>query len=230
MLFASHLSHLRGCAQRCLAELVIALQCDGRVLPIVSVPAEGELSVELERHGVSCHVVPTPLWTPWDRSIFTGRFPGESTLRRVRRSLALLARSRPYSALVRRIDPDVVVTNTVTTPTPAIVAAAQGVAHCWWIHEVGAPDHLRFLLGVRTSQRLIGALSARVIVNSQAVAHHYRRRVGSHKIRVIMPDVPRLKATENRVEPGELRVLSLGAQSRAKGTELALHALSMLQH
>ena len=223
-LFASHGSRLFGGAELYLFELVRALAQTERVYPVVSVPQQGEFTDALARADIPFIVVPTPQWTPSDPRAFDGTHPW----RRAHLTASLLVRVLVYAAVIRATRPNVVVTNTATIPTPALACALLRKPHIWLLHEIVTLDHhFPYLLGERVSQHLIGRLSVLVIANSSAVRQHFAPGVPLSKSRVIHPSVS-AGARENRMTPGELRVLLLGNQTATKGTELAVRAVARL--
>ena len=169
-------------------------------------------------------VVPTPRWTPSDPKAFEGIHPWHYA----RLTTSLLIRVLLYAAVIRATRPNVVVTNTATIPTPALASALLRKPHIWLLHEFVTLDHhYPYLLGERVSQHLIGRLSVAVIANSSAVRQHFVPGVPLSKSRVIYPGISAC-APENRIAPGELRVLLLGNQTATKGTELAVRAVARL--
>ena len=229
VLFASHGSTLLGGAERCLLELVLALAETGRVRPTVSVPRRGKLTDALSRAGVPVRVVPTPAWAPLDATALEGPHRWSAPFRRVSLGTGVLVGLPSYVSVVRDTRPDVVVTNTATIPTPALACGLLRTPHVWLLHEFVTLDHhLPYLLGEHFSQRLIGRLSAAVVANSSAVRQHYAPRVPLSKSRVIYYGVPACRVQENRLTSGQLRVLLLGRQNSAKGTDLAVRAVAQL--
>jgi glycosyltransferase involved in cell wall biosynthesis len=229
--FASHGGTVSGGAERTLLEVVLALAADGRVEPLVTVPATGPLAVALREGGIRVMVVPTPMWTPYRQRFFSA----PTLVGRLRRRTRVTGRTVRYSGAWLRVllaeRPDVVVTNTVTAASPALAAKVLGIPHVWMIHEFLTLDHgLEYALGEPLSQRAIGALSARVVVNSQAVAMHFSPRVHRRKLIVAYPPVNSRPVALNDVESKQLRLLLLGRQTRSKGSALAIQALGLLRH
>lgn len=228
--FASHGETVSGGAERSLLEVVLALAADGRVEPTVTVPEEGPLAAALREGGIRVMVVPTPLWTPYG----PGFFAAPTRAGRVRRRARVMARTVRYSGawlrMLRAERPDVVVTNTVTPASPALAAKALGIPHVWVVHEFLTLDHgLDYALGEPASQRLVGALSARVMVNSEAVGRHFSPRVPARKLVVAHPAVDARTVAPNDVESEPLRLLLLGRQTRSKGSVLAIEVLGRLR-
>lgn len=229
-LFASHGSTLQGGAEQTLLELSVALEADGRVSPVVTVPARGALSQALAEGGVATRVVETPLWTPFSLTPFGASTPLGRIKRRAQAvGETVMAAGGPWRRLLREVQPDVVVTNTVAIASPAFSACLVGLPHVWWIHEFTGDGHaLHFPLGNGATYRIIGALSDRVIVTSRAVESAVSPPISEDRITVIHPTVP--SPPDQRREPrgAGLRLLVLGAQHRHKGGQLAIEALARL--
>jgi glycosyltransferase involved in cell wall biosynthesis len=226
-LFASHEAGLGGGATRALFELCEALHQDGRVEPIVVTPQSGALSDALDRAGVRNIVLPVPSWTPYVLAAPAG--PLREMPRRVRALVRVVAALPSWRRALRHERPSVVVTSTATTPVAALACGLLRIPHVWWVQELVSAEHgLRYALGAPLSQRLISGLSAVVVTNSQSVARHFARAVHARKLRVVQLAVPGMQVGPNRIAAGSLRLLSLGRQSRGKGTELAVRALGAL--
>jgi len=229
VLFASHGTTLLGGAERCLLELVRALAETGRVRPTVSVPRRGKLTDALSRAGVPIVVVPTPAWAPLDSTALEGPYAWSAAFRRASLGTAVVMGVPSYASVIRATRPDVVVTNTATIPTPALACRLLRKPHVWLLHEFVTLDHhLPYLFGEHLSQQMIGRLSAAVVANSSAIRQYYAPRVPLSKSRVIYYAVPGCQVQDNRLTPGQLRVLLLGRQNAFKGTDLAVRAVAQL--
>jgi Glycosyl transferase 4-like domain len=137
-----------GGAELSLLELIDSLRADGRVGPIVTVPGSGDMASAIEQLGIRWISRPAPRWVPFDPTTVTRR------LWRVRMTLATMKQIPAWVALLRTERPDVVVTNTATTPVAAVASRLVGIPHVWWVHEFVASDHgLSYALGERFSQR-----------------------------------------------------------------------------
>ena len=142
-------------------------------------------------------------------------------------ALASVRQIPTWVALLRRERPDVVVTNTATTPVAAVASRLVGIPHVWWVHEFVTSDHgLSYALGEQFSQRAIGWLSRLVVVNSQALSDYYAARIPRRKLRVVYYAIDAPHVGTNRIQPGSLRLLLLGRQTPSKGSELAVRALA----
>ena len=68
-----------------------------------------------------------------------------------------------------------------------------------------------------------------MLVVSHAVEQHFASRIPAEKLRVVYPGIAAPRVAENPIAPGRLRVLSLGRQTSAKGSETALRALAAVE-
>jgi glycosyltransferase involved in cell wall biosynthesis len=226
VLIASHSAGLRGGAERCVLELATALRDDGRVEPIVTMPMRGELTKALERDKITTRLMPTPTWLidpspPWPQDPF----------RAGRRLKRLGNASRPvrlWTNMLRAVAPDVVMSSTTVSPTPALASRRAHLPHVWWVHEFTTLDHdKRYAVGEPIAQRLMGRLSDAVAVNSRSVAAHYSPPIPDRKMRTVELAVEPRPVKPNSAESGSLRVLMLGRKAPAKGSEIALRALAL---
>jgi len=231
--FASHSSSMTGGAERSLLDIAVALRQDGRVDPVVTVPAAGSLSAALRAGSIVTVELPAPWWTwrpvgPDDSRPSTGALLLDS-LRRGRAVTATARAAAPWLRWLRAERPDVVVTNTAVTPAPAFACALAAVPHIWWIHEFVTKDHgLSYVLGEAVSQRLIGSLSKLVVANSGAVQNYYSPPIQRGKIRLVYQGVRTPVAGRNALNPTGLRALLLGRLTPAKGVSQAIEAVGIL--
>jgi glycosyltransferase involved in cell wall biosynthesis len=228
LVIASHSGGLRGGAERCVLELAAALHLDGRVEPTVTVPMRGELSSALERANVPWCLAPMPTWLvdtspPWPRDPFRAA-------RRAKRGMSARAEATPWSTMLRESKPDVVMSSTTTSPTPALASRRTGIPHIWWIHEFTTlAGQKRYAVGEPLAQRLIGRLSSRVAVNSRAVARYYSPPIPPEKLRIVELGVDAPAVAPNCVDRDRLRLLMLGRKDRAKGCETAVRSVALLR-
>jgi glycosyltransferase involved in cell wall biosynthesis len=223
VLLANSGSEFVGGSEHSLLGLVRQFVRSDDVHAIVTVPRAGSLSRAVEEAGGEWRAVPTARWTPFDPHTF------RSKLWRARMIGAGLQDVPAWTRLIRQTDADVVMTNTITSPVPAVASKVARVPHVWCIREFASLDHdLRYALGEPVSQRLIAWLSAAVVANSRAVAAHYSPPVRADRMHVIFPGISVPPVTPNRIEHGELRILFLGRLTTQKGTEVAVRAAAAL--
>lgn len=142
-------------------------------------------------------------------------------------------------AAIARLEPDLVLTNTMVVPWGAVGAAIHGVPHAWFVREFGAADHgMHFVGGEAATLTDIGRLSLAVFANSRAVADYLQPAMPEHEISVTYPTVDSawlLEAVTRPVPlepfPGEadLRVAVVGRLTPTKGQWRVVEAVGRLR-
>ena len=220
VLWASHTGQIGG-AELCLLEGATAVRDRGAEVVVV-VPEEGPLAERLRAAGVEVIVFPYVRWSHPRPSI-----PG-----RLLRVIKHAWSAGLFRSVIHRVRPDVVVTNTITIPVPALAARLAGVPHVWYIHEYGDIDHrLTFDYGVRASLRVVEALSDGVIVNSAAVKRHFSRFLVRTPVDLVHYAVP-LRRAGGEAGPAcdaGFSMVLVGRKQPGKRQEDAVRALGLLR-
>lgn len=210
----SHSAWMGG-AERCLLELVAAVAATpGREVSAV-LPDDGPLRAALEDAGAPVTVAAARWWA---------RDPAEGPPRPDPRGAVRTARA------LRRLRPDVVLSNTLVHPPGALAAAALRLPHLWWVHEFGDRDHgFRFLLGARATRRALGALSRAVLHSSDAVGRTLAPHVPAARLRRLdYPGPPRDATCPAPRAPGPARLAIVGRVRPSKGQADAVRAVARL--
>jgi glycosyltransferase involved in cell wall biosynthesis len=220
VVWVSHDATVVGGAQRSLLELVGRLADRGNLELLVVVPDVGPLSRAIEERGIGLGVVTLPRWT------IVGRRRRGRLVAATRWVLAV----RPAWRLLRSLRPDVVVTNTVTTPSVAVAARLLGRPHVWVVRELlGVHPHgLSLALPRSLAATLMGRTSTCVVANSPTCAASLSTWVRHAPIEVIEPGcvIPvRAEARPVRDAHTPLRVLHLGRLSAEKGVPTIIRAV-----
>lgn len=219
--FISH-SAKRGGGELSLLDLIDALSQRG-IQSVCVLPDHGPLEELLAEQNVNTVVVRYRQWIHRGKPFF----------KRVRRVLlGHLPASFRLAAAIKRLDCDVVYTNTVATGVGAVAARIAGKPHIWHIREFGYDDHrVLFDLGESVSRKLIGRLSAACIANSRAVADDYRPFLGGTELNVIYNsvEVPALEDKPLTDSPWRhddaIRCAVVGTLAPGKGQEDAVKAM-----
>lgn len=224
VLLVSH-SQKTGGAERCLLEAAVGLKQRGIHVKVL-IPSEGPLSEELRRTSVDYLATPFPWWV-----YFKVKRPG--ALRRTRRILALLWYSIRVLKIVRKENPDVVLTNTLCVPVAAVACKILNKKHVWYIHEYGEEDHgLVFDLGFFISSKIISSTAHHVFVNSMAIREKFSRYIPEEKFAVVQYDIPKpeTQASITTAIPPDKTVnfLLVGQINSNKGQLDAVQALAIL--
>lgn len=223
VLWFSHSALMFG-AERAFLEGVKCLRMRPEIDIHAVLPTEGRLRNEVERLGAPTYVRPYSWW------LSPTALPPH---RRIRSFLKFCSEARGLLPLLEAITPDLVMTNTIATPSAAIASGIKRIPHLWYIHEFGEEDHgFTFGLGRRPSLALMRFLSRRFIVNSQAVLEKYRTLLSADRIDKIYyaVDVPPCTDQPLRSNSGRLRILLAGSKTEGKGQEDAILASRLLRN
>lgn len=165
------------------------------------------LDVELDHYSLPYTVIPRVRW--WDTS-------------RVEQVHDLQA----LESLLRRLRPDVALTQSAVVPQLAIAARARNIPHVWYLHEFGDIDHdLELPSTPRQWGDFVKEHSGAVLANSTAVRDHFfdePARVDVVPYSIHMPQRG-LPTTQVGHRIGVVATLHPG-----KGQELAIRAVSQL--
>jgi glycosyltransferase involved in cell wall biosynthesis len=218
--FISHDSAAGG-AERALLELIDGLLERGVTCSVV-LRKRGWLAEELHRRGVTFAFIP---YRGWISVRPRGRLL----------NLFALVMVLPVLAQLRRWGVDVVLTNTSVIPVGALAAFLLRKPHIWHIHEFCKKEYgSTFDLGTRLTIKMIGRLSAFVIVNSKAIAAYYAQFIPQHQIRMIYQavNVQARCGADKVLKPlgrlGSVKLVLVGAIQEGKGQTDAVQALAQL--
>ncbi|MGB6680380.1 MAG: glycosyltransferase, partial [Candidatus Bathyarchaeia archaeon] len=157
----SHSAQLGG-SERSLLELVTELIKDYGAICYVVLPREDPLKQKLEETKASVFTVDYSWWCD------TISLPQEDIDRKLHRSLRnvlTFARER-----LNQLNPDVILTNTITIPWGATTAYFLGKPHIWYIREFGVLDHgLKFFQPFNIILDFIRNSSNIILTNSSSV-------------------------------------------------------------
>jgi len=215
----SHSSAKGGGERSFLETIRVLLERDVRCVALL--PRDGPLARDLRALNVEVAVLPYRWWVGPE---------GGPLWRRAARLLWNLLCTAPAYLRVRRWDPDLVYSNTLTVPVGAFAAALARRAHVWHIRELGH-EHNRmvFDLGERTALRVMDALSVSILTTSHCVARRFLPAFGREKVNVLYQAVePDPGPPDERPRRG-FRCVAVGSISPAKRQEEAIEAVAMLR-
>jgi glycosyltransferase involved in cell wall biosynthesis len=221
ILLLSHGSTLEG-AERSLLEAVQALVNLGEDVHVV-VPSAGLLVQKLRDANATIHFLATPWWVQ--------EFRGQSNI--IERLYEYVKAVLKLVKILRKVKPDIVITNTIVIPCGAIASWLVGVPHIWYIREFLEEDHgWKFEFGRQFSIRCVNALSLRVIANSETVRKRYSDRILPSKISVVYNAVNLEKELPSytliKKQDGIFYAALVGRKSLGKGQEDAIKAIEIL--
>jgi len=161
VLFFSHSAQLSG-SERCLLELVTELVQDHGVVCSVVLPDDGPLRKKLEEVGASTLIFEYDWW--YDSTLSSD----DEVTRQLNRSFKTTLEKIKVN--VEKINPDIIVTNTIVIPWGAMIASILNKPHVWFVHEFGRLDHgLEFYLPFQEILNIIRDSSNLILTNSNAV-------------------------------------------------------------
>ena len=222
VLWVSHSSSLDG-AERCLIEAVRGLARLGVAVDVI-VPEDGPLIGELASLTGTTVIQPHPMWIS---EYGTSSIP--------RRILSYIRKARQISKIARKLNSDLIVSNSLVIPCGAFAAKLIGIPHVWYIHEFLEEDHkMSFVLGRKLSLRIVDRLSQRVITTSQTVFNKFKNEISQTKMQVVYCACEALvlaaKDLVQYVEKDDDKfyLALIGRKSPGKGQKDAVEALSLL--
>jgi len=226
MLVFSHTAGLGG-SERSLLEMLIELQDLGTHTHTI-IPENGPLEEKLRQHNLDYSIINYSWWCT------ANHIDKESLYLRYRESIMqLFANISP----IRRIDPDLIFTNTLTIPWGIYIAEYLGIPHIWFIREYGEMDHnLKFLFGFKKSIQFISNHSDFIYTNSKATYKYFRKLIDSPRIAYSYAFIDIMKSLllETPIAKFDiheaLRLIISGAIKKGKGQlEAAIAVCSLIE-
>jgi glycosyltransferase involved in cell wall biosynthesis len=147
----------------------------------------------------------------------------------------------------RKLQIDLVYTNTAVIFEPALAAWLAGIPHVWHVHEILTPTHTRpHLFPLRQLVRWIGRWSRRVVFESNTARQVCQRYIPQRKMRTVYNSVrfspPGQVATKSHINistaqgdsgsispDGFCRVVWIGRFSERKDPLAFVHAIARMQ-
>ena len=222
--FVSHGSG-RGGAEEVLLETVECLKENG-IECLVLMPGDLGLGEDLKKLGIPFWKVPYWTWmghrTLWQR------------LQSAARNLLL---SIPIAFKLKKWNPDVIYSNTMTVCFGALLSGLLRRPHVWHLHEIGYEDHgLRFDFGERVSYKVINSASACIAV-SEITAEKFAQHIDRQNITVMFQSIHRQARwrlgvcgeVEVPARKHALRCVIVGRVSEGKRQEDAVVAIAELK-
>jgi len=226
-LIFTHSSALGG-AERSLLELVRELGQDYNTRCTVLLPSAGLLETELQKAGAQTVIAPISWWCALSQAEL------EQNYANLAFTSAWLCENLP---MLRDLQPDVLLTNTLVMPWGALCAFLLDKPHLWLVNEFGALDHgLLFQLGLEKSLEFIAESSERVLTRSKAIQKTLFPNLTAPKVETVYRYVPPPDEDDLIPEAGApgfenpqaFKLLLAGTISEGKGQEDALRALKIL--
>jgi glycosyltransferase involved in cell wall biosynthesis/uncharacterized HAD superfamily protein/hypoxanthine phosphoribosyltransferase len=224
--FFSHSANLYG-GERSLLELVTQLVEDYGVVCSVILPSDGPLKQRLEEVGVSTYIADYSWW--YDSKLL----PEEQISALCTNS----AKSLLYNIkqVITKINPDIVVTNTMVIPWGVITASFLGKPHVWFIREFGEADQsLKPFMPFNVTLDFVKNLSDLILTNSDAVRKALFPNVSNEKVLTIYPyvNIPEIALLQNEgnyfTSTTSIKLIITGPVQEGKGQMDAILAVKEL--
>jgi len=219
VLFVSHSGGRYG-AEASLLDIVTHLPDSFE--PIVLVPWEGELTESLQEANIEYHISPYGRWILYENGYC-------HIFKQTGITLVGLAK---YVLESRQIDPDLIYTNTISSPFGGVLSLLSGSPNIWHIREFVEEDHnAKFGIGISRTCRLIELSSDHILYNSKAVKNKYTEFFNDIPEKVI-PNGPISKENFDRDQirdegvSNPIELLIVGRISEGKNQIQAIEAVA----
>ncbi len=214
--WVTHDAKISG-ANQCMLEVIEALKALGHTNEVI-LTRERELAGELKKMDIPYHVL-----------LYYNR-GNIISLKKIKQSIRNLIAIIQLVKLFRIIKPDKVISNTITVGVGAWTSLFSNKAHCWYVHEFGKEDHgIKFPFGEFLANKLMGWLSEKIIVVSNALKEKYAKYTTPDKIDVLYnyPIVTNV-AEAKRYKKENFDLMMLGQIAPGKRQEDAIRAVKIL--
>ena len=213
LLFISHSSDCNGGGEKCLISLMKGLKSihpDWELYLII--PSDGNKTI-LDACGkcLSGHKVMSLRW--WLRSKKTSAWKKFFFSYRIFRKVTSLL------LFMKKIRPDLCVTNTIVIPYLAMACRISHTPHCWFIHEIPwLTWKLNFVFDDKRIFRIIDKSSQKIIVPSKFTGQFYADKgITANKIASIAQSVEISPITDRQRRHSCYTILLIGSFAANKG-------------
>ncbi|EGK01929.1 MULTISPECIES: glycosyltransferase family 4 protein [Dysgonomonas] len=222
ILCISHGSTLNG-AERSFAEMLEAFSIAGHELYAVF-PYHGELIELCKPYLNSFTIVHQPWWHDHGTEL--------SLKEKTRRLFSILINTRNSLHVIRKIKPDIVITNSSVIPCGAIASKIARIRHLWYFREIGKEDlGFNYIYGKKLSLWLANKLSSTILFNSYFLESKYEKYISKRKRKVVYQAVS-LKTNNQYIKKDQscdiLTLIIVGRFAKGKGQVQALQAVHTL--
>jgi glycosyltransferase involved in cell wall biosynthesis len=229
ILVLSHTSDLIGGAERSMLDVFDNWTKNYDIEPIFILREPlGSMVGEMKKRGWKYHSVKFTFWS----------HPSPPKKGEVFRDSTLNAKAvKKIEKLIKRINPDIVITNTIVSPWAALAAYKQNVPHIWFVREYGDLDHGRYFeMNHDQVYKDIGNLSNLVVSNSVTLAKHIELYVDKAKVTTLYNpfNIKKMKEMAAKKVPNpykyldSLKLVMTSNISRGKGQLEAIEAVGIL--
>lgn len=215
-IWVTHEAKISG-ANKCMLEVIETLIALGHNCEVV-VTRKQELADALINLGVKVHIL-----------LYYGR-AGKLNIQRLKMYLRNIYALFQLTKLIKKREAEKIITNTITVGIGAWAAFFAREKHIWYVHEFGKEDHgILFPFGETVANKLIGRLSEKVIVVSNALKEKYSKYIKKDKIKVLYnyPKVQDIIQIEENKDDS-FKLLMVGQIAKGKRQDDALKAVNII--
>lgn len=169
LVFASHTAYLQGGAQNCLLDLIKGIKIANPQYEIYIIFPELEALIELFKLYINGYIIiKQPYWMVK---------PGKKSFKKgVSRFIKIERYVWKILSYLRKIFPDVVLTNTIASPVTALACKLGRYKHLWFIHEIpSVSKSYEFLYPEKYIVRVVAFFSSKVLAVSDSVLLYYEK-------------------------------------------------------
>ena len=220
ILCISHGSTLNG-AERSFVEMLEALSLFNHELYAIF-PYEGPI-IEKCKNFLIDYTIQRQLW--WiDRGVTL------SVNKKLRLLKGLIYDIKDTNSIIKKYDPDIVITNTSVIPCGALSSKLMSKPHIWYLRELGKDDlGFNFIYGKKLTIWLINKLSSKILCNSNFLKSYYLKYIrNKQKISTIYQAV-KINDTINSSCNLSLTLILTGRFAEGKGQLEAVKAINILK-
>lgn len=218
VLWFSHAATLTGGAEKSLIHIVENLQRNHHVLNTVIVPGDGHMRDWVQEHAIG--TLPTPVYTWW----------AKNNQNETAASLAVILNLLDE---LRLINPDLIVTNTLTIPWGAISANFLHKPHIWFVRELFEFEmSATYNIPLEEIRGIILESSNQVVTLTHAIKE---RNFGRNANVLVLPRPVKIPEITSTVEentsfknPAATKLLFAGGIREEKGIQDAVLAVKNL--
>jgi glycosyltransferase involved in cell wall biosynthesis len=230
ILVLSHISEYAGGAEKSLIDLLDKWSAnhDLQLEFVIKKPA-GSLKKVLDDRDWKHHALEYTFWSESNPP----KTNEEIFRHAVKNSRAITS----IENIIKRLKPDIVMTNSVVCPWAAVAASYQNVPHAWFVREYGDLDHGRvFELGRIKTFQDVDSLSNLVVANSKTLEKHLAKYIDKEKLTTLYTPFDIKKLQQQAGQPARspfkyknsLKLVITGSLTPSKGQLEAVEAIGRL--
>ena len=223
ILFISNSGNIGG-AQKCLLDLILRLPTT--IKPIIILPKEGTFLNIIRDNDIEYYVIP-----------FRGWWYSKFRIKLIERAFNNLISLFKIYIIVKKLNINLVYTNTLYSPIGAILSRILKVSHIWHIHEFPHLNKIqKFDYGLKWSMNFVNNYSSEIICPSKALKESLLYFIPEHKIHCINNgiNINEINSTLNSksinlINNPVISILIIGSIIEFKGQHDAIQVINNLK-